>query len=268
MNATYRWLVIALTALSAASLAAPVAAEETTDEEEATPAPAPPEDLSSYRFLSYPEEQALERAIEFDGNAFLDCRDGLEDVPRREREVTNRVPFTLIVLADGTVTARYDGDDDADGEIQECLLEELGDMELEPADSAYASSRYRWRFYDHNYYDRRRTRHAEMIALYTLGGVTAGTAVGMFVAAGNDEDDMDERTAGISPGPALDRLEDRPRRFRTAGYVMTGVSVVSFVSAAILTVKNRQIENAENPVLVLSPGAPTGDLGFTFTSRF
>jgi hypothetical protein len=31
---------------------------------------------------------------------------------------------------------------------------------------------------------------------------------------------------------------------------------------------NRNIEGRENPVLVLSPGSPTGDLGFTLSSQF
>ncbi len=265
MNDFTRWSVLVLALLAAAPA---LASDDSDDETETVPAPAPPADDSAYRFLSYPEIVELERTLDFDAGALADCRDENEDVRRRERTVTNRLPYTLYVLADGTLTARYTGDDDADGEIQECLLEEIGDMELEPADASLANARFRTVGYEHNYYDRRRTRHAEVIALYTLSGVAGAVAIGSFVAADADSREFEERSQGSSPSAGLARLEDRPDRFRAAGFAMVGVSVVSFVTGTLLNSANRRIENAENPVLVLSPGSPTGDLGFTFSSRF
>lgn len=243
---------------------------EGDEDEESVPAPAPPGDSTAYRYQTLDEQLAIDALSGFNHGALLDCRDGVDDddIGRRERMVTNHVPYTLFVLDDGTLTARYEGGDDPDGEIQECMLEEIGDMDLEPVPAELTQTRAGLHIYDDNYYDRRRQRHAEIIALYTLSGVAGGVAIGSFVAARADDRELENRDTFTASGPGRARLEDRPDRFRAAGWSMVGVSVVSFVAGTMLHTRNREIESNENPVLVFSPGSPTGDLGFTFSSRF
>lgn len=253
--------------------------EEATDPVAADPAPfvAPTSleapalelvpDAIRYRFMSREEFFRFEEATGLDATEFMSCRDA-DDAGRRERLVTNRMPLEITVAGDGGVAIAY-SEEDEDGEIQDCIDEALEDMELEDTPAEFASTRFRYIFYDDNYYARRRTRHSEVIALYTLTGVSAAVGIGSFIAARNDDAESDELLGTLREGsPEYDNLDQRATRFRRAGWSMVGVSLVSFVGGTLLHTRNRQIENNENPVLVFSPGSPTGDLGFTLSSQF
>ncbi len=218
-----------------------------------------------YRFMSREEFFRFEDATGLDTSAFMSCRDA-DEAGRRERMVTNRIPLEITVAMDGGVAVEY-SEEDEDGEIQECIDEELENMELEDTPAELAGSRFRYIFYDDNYYPRRRTRHSEIIALYTLSGVSAAVGIGSFIAARNDDSEREELLETVGSNE-YDNISNRATRFRRAGWSMVGISVVSFVSGTLLHTRNRGIERNENPVLVLSPGSPTGDLGFTFSSQF
>lgn len=247
---------------------APLAAASEPETSDDAPARVLPESALQGRFLQDVEFTRFTVETGFDVDALTSCRDADVEAGRRQRVVTNTVPFTLFVLEDGSVYVRYDGDDDEDGEIQECLLEKLDDMELGTAPDSMAGSRYRHMWYDSTFRPQRRMRHGEIIALYTLSGVSAGVAIGSFVAARADDREADERVVGVAGSPAVTHIEQRPDRFRAAGWSMLGVSLASFVGGTLLYTSNRDIENRENPVLVVSPGSPTGGLGFTLSGRF
>lgn len=267
ITATRTFALIATLFLASTALADDAeGTEEATEEEE--PLPELPSDAGDYRYLSRIEHEALLDATGFDPDALMGCRDE-EDTRIRERAVTNRIPYTLYTLPDGGIFVQYDGDDDEDGEIAECLLEETVDMEASDVPEELRNGRFRYTWYESTYWPQRRMRHAEIIGLYTLSAVSAGVGVGAFVAARNDDSEMEDRLAGVPEGsPAATHIEERPDRFRAAAWSMVGISAVSFVAGTLLYTKNRDIESRENPVLVLTPGSPTGDLGFTFSGRF
>ena len=246
-------------------------ADDEDDDEEQTPLP--PE-AANYRNLNRAAYDQLLYSTGFDADALAACGEET-DVRIRERSVTRRVPFTLYVLPDGGLRAEYTGEeaeDDDEATIAECVGDAMADMELNDAPEELRESKYRYIWYDANFYPRRRTRHAEIISLYTLSGVSAAVGVGAFIAARNDEADAEERLAAVVDGEdmtvAQTNASERPDRFRAAGFAMVGVSVASFVGATLLQTANRNIERRENPVLVFSPGSPTGDLGFTLSSQF
>jgi hypothetical protein len=224
-------------------------------------------DVVRYRFLSREEFLSFEEVTGFDGDEFLSCRDG-DTEGRRARLVSNRVPLEITLTSGGDLLVRYT-DEDEDGSIQECVDETLADMELEETPAELVGSRYRYIFYDDNYYSRRRMRHGEIVALYTLSGVSAGVAIGSFIAARNDDAEREEiLSTVVEDSYDYDNVSNRALRFRRAGWSMVGLSVASFVGATLLYSGNRDIEGRENPVLVLSPGSPTGDLGFTLSGQF
>jgi hypothetical protein len=224
-------------------------------------------DAIRYRFMSREEFFRFEDATGLNATEFLSCIDG-EDAGRRERLVTNRIPLEITVAADGGLTIMHT-EEDEDGSIQECVDDELDGMELEETPAEFAGSRFRYIYYEDNYYSRRRTRHSEIIALYTLTGISAAVGVGSFIAARQDDAEREELLSfSVEGTPEYDNLAQRATRFRRAGWSMVGVSVVSFVTGTLLYTRNREIENSENPVLVFSPGSPTGDLGFTLSSQF
>ena len=239
-------------------------------------------DAVRYRFLTRTEFRRFEEETGFDGMSYLACRDA-DDARNRQRLVTNRIQLDITLTSDGEVQVVYAGDDgdaaaaaDADADddddglsTQECVSETLEDAELEETPEDLKGTRYRYTFYDHNYYGRRSMRHAEVVALYTLSGASAGVAVGSFIAARNDDAEREEiLSTVVEDSYEYDNVSNRALRFRRAGWSMVGLSVASFVGATALYSGNRNIEGRENPVLVLSPGSPTGDLGFTLSSQF
>ena len=253
-------------------------------------------DSIHYRFLSRLEYERFKEETGFDVGALMSCRDP-ETVGRRERAVTNRVPFELRIDDEGGLVVEYlgeendtegedaedegddsggddsEGDGDAEEEepvtIQGCIDDALEEMELEEISEEYFASKYRYTYYDSTYYARRRMRHGEITGLYTLSGISAAVAVGSLIAARNDDAEREEMLATISEESyEYENISNRALRFRRAGWSMVGVSVASFVGATLLHRANRDIESRENPILVLSPGSPTGDLGFTLSSQF
>jgi hypothetical protein len=186
----------------------------------------------------------------------------------RQRLVTRYAPLQVTVDDAMAVHVTYRGDD-PDGEVQSCIDEALEEMELEEVPSEYAGFDCTFHSYTDNYYQRRRMRHGEIIALYTLSGVSAGIAVGSFVAARNDESELSSRLEGVAAdSPSRRNITQRADRFRTAAWAMTGVSIASFVAGTLLYSANRDIEDRENPVLAFSPSAPGTQLGFSLSGQF
>lgn len=231
----------------------------------------------SYRTLSGAQYREFERLSDYDSSPLLACvEDEGEDFGRRERGVTQYLPFRVIIDEAGALTVRYEGDGendatpDDDETIQDCIDEIVEGQEIEDVPEQFWGSTYRWTYWNDNYLTQRRKRHSEIIALYTLSAVSLGTGIGALVAAGNDRDEASERANVSLDGPtgSGNALNDRADRFRIAGWTMIGVSAVSFIGADILLIRNRRIERAENPYFAASPVGPGGSLGLSFSGRF
>lgn len=241
-----------------------------------------------YRFLTRLEFERFEEETGFDATSLMSCREA-DSAGRRERMVTNRLPLDITITQDGDVVVEYTGEDDelsaddeddagdegsseGDGEdlsVQGCIDDKLEEMELDEVPGDLRGSRYRYTYYDSTYFARRRTRHGEITALYTLSGVSAAVAVGSLVAARHDDAEREEILSTVPEDSyQYENVSNRALRFRRVGWSMVGVSVASFVGATLLHRSNRDIEGRENPILVLSPGSPTGDLGFTLSGQF
>ncbi|MFT6629048.1 MAG: hypothetical protein ACJA1R_002322 [Flavobacteriales bacterium] len=255
----------ALVAMTAALLmAAPAWAQEGST---TTPGP----QLDSYRSLSGAEFRALERVSGFDAGDLLGCVEGAE-LGRRETWIEQRVPFIVLVDGEGVLTVRYTGEEDVDAtpdddeSVQGCMDEKVEEQELEPLDDdRFTLSNYSWIWYDATYASMRRHRHSEIIALYTLSGVSLGTGIGALVAAGNDNSSAGSGNDGSDFSSSR---SDRSRRFKRAGWTMIGVSAVSFIAADILLIQNRRIERRENPYWAAAPVGPDASLGFSLSTRF
>ncbi len=265
-------LALAVLALAAApALAQEVDAAAPTDElsgaedvdAETEGADAPAHTERTYRYISSSEWRRLDAMIDFDQAVMSGCTEAAESGPR-ERAVTNITRYRFFVWEDG-YEILYTGDDDLDGEIQTCLEEELEELELDDPPAEFAGSAFNWTVYEDTYYTQRRKRHAEIIALYTLSGVSLATGVGSLVAANREANDADEQ-----PGSAIgmQNREDREDRFRRAGWSLIGISIASAIGGDILFFRNRAIERDENPMLGVAPVSPTGGLGLTLSSRF
>ncbi len=249
-----------------------------TDVAQATDAPAAPTtslQFDNYRTMSGSEYRDFARHHDIDLGSFMSCVDSTE-TGRRERAVTARMPLVVQVDGEGVVSVRYTGEEDNDATpdddetVQDCVDGKVEGAEWEPVEEQFHLSQYSWIYYDDNYFTQRRKRHSEIIALYTLSAVSLGTGIGALVAAGNDRDDAsDDSDFSLQAGdPDRSSLNERADRFRIAGWTMIGVSAVSFIGADILLIRNRRIEQAENPYFAASPVGPGGTLGLSFSGRF
>lgn len=231
--------------------------------------------MANYRPLTSTEARSLERLVNFNRSAVLGCVESAE-VGRRERAVTQRMPFMITLDGEGVFGVRFTGEEEIDATpddgktVQECVDTIVEGLEYEEVPAEYRNSRYSWIIYDDTYFTQRRKRHSEIIALYTLSAVSLGSGIGALVAAGNDREDADEPSTTSLDAGAVDRntFDERADRFRIAGWTMIGVSAASFIGADILLIRNRRIERNENPYFAASPVGPNGSLGLSFSGRF
>jgi len=209
-------------------------------------------------------------AISFSYDDAVACMASSKTEPgRRERTVTQYVPLVFNVDDDRVVRVTVEG---ATDEEQVCL-DELFLSEGEPTvvpDSVDVATpmRYRVDYYDSTYREQQQRRQHEVIALYTVSATTAAFGIGAFIAARRDADYVASLDGSSSPSPVDRNLRDRPDRYRKAAWSMIGVSLASFVGGTLLFERHRDIERAQNPVLVVRPGAVGADAGISFEARF
>ena len=259
--------------LTAASMLLATPSAWATDVAQSSSTTPPP--MAGLRSLDPTESRTLERLVDFETGALMACVVTTE-TGRRERAVTQRMPFMVTVDAEGVLAVRYTGEEDNDATpddgktVQECVDAIVATLEYDDVPQAYRSSRYSWSLYNDTYLTQRRKRHSEIIALYTLSAVSLGSGIGALVAAGNDRDDAAAPSVTSLDAGEVDRntFDERADRFRIAGWTMIGVSAASFIGADILLIRNRRIERNENPYFAASPVGPNGSLGLSFSGRF